>query len=411
MVFLGTQYPEFVNGHSGEQTVGIYLLLYGSLVLGAVMFVFGAVGFVTHASSTIVLDGLSMITVGVWNIIHDIVAEETLKAHGYNGLGADNISTGIWGLLGICQIVWGGRQLSRFWRMASWTPAPLTRPVGNATGCLSTGDCPYGPILMNPINPHIKRAAEALLPAWLFVTIQSIRSRNHQKQLHREWGVEQATNEMINEYGLRVLHGPFRGMRYPKSSLASRDGIPILFATYELELHPVIEEVASKRYDRIIDVGCAEGYYAVGLAIRTNTPVYAFDCEPRERSYLRQMARLNQVANRIHTKSWCNARILERLTRGRCCLVISDCEGYELNLFQGRALSALKNCDLVIELHETAPGRDVKRILLERFKRSHIANIVTFDQLNTGSVVPEKWRKFAREFRPPGQQWLYLVPT
>lgn len=264
---------------------------------------------------------------------------------------------------------------------------------------------------MNPINPHIKRAADALLPAWLFVTIQSIRSRNHQKQLHREWGVEQATNEMINEYGLRVLHGPFRGMRYPKSSLASRDGIPILFATYELELHPVIEEVASKRYDRIIDVGCAEGYYAVGLAIRTGTSVFAFDCEPRERFHLRQMARLNKVTDLIHAGSWCSGRILDRLTRGRRCLVISDCEGYELKLFQGTVLSALKDCDCIIELHETVPGTDVRSTMLKRFRSSHSAKVITFDPSYSSSVVPEKWRKFAREFKSPGQQWLYVTPT
>jgi len=149
----------------------------------------------------------------------------------------------------------------------------------------------------------------------------------------------------------------------------------------------------------------------VGLAIRTNTPVFAFDCEPRERSYLRQMARLNMVADRIHTRSWCNARIFQRLTRGRRCLVISDCEGNELKLFQGTALSALKECDLIIELHATVPGTDVRSTMLERFRSSHCAKIITFDQFNAGSVVPEKWRKFAREFRPPGQQWLYLTPT
>lgn len=264
---------------------------------------------------------------------------------------------------------------------------------------------------MKPINHHVRRAAEVLLPAWLFTTMQSIRSRNYQKQLYREWGVEQATKDMIDEYGLSVLHGPFRGMRYPKSSLVSRDGVPILFATYELELHPVIEEAVSKRYDRIIDVGCAEGYYAVGLAIRTSTPVFAFDCEPRERSYLRQMARLNNVADRIHVRSWCSARILARLTCGQRCLVISDCEGYELKLFQDTALSALEDCDLIIELHATIPGLDVGSIMRERFRISHSAKIITFDHLNTGCVVPEKWQRFAREFRSPGQQWLYLTPT
>src|SRR5579872_3092875 len=115
---------------------------------------------------------------------------------------------------------------------------------------------------MIPLNPGIKRIAEALSPAWLYATARSIRSRNYQMQLHREWGVEQATHEMIEQHGVRVLHGPFRGMRYPRASLASRDGIPILFATYELELHPIIEEVVAQSYQRIIDIGSAEGYYA-----------------------------------------------------------------------------------------------------------------------------------------------------
>jgi hypothetical protein len=216
---------------------------------------------------------------------------------------------------------------------------------------------------------------------------------------------------MIEEYGLSVLHGPFQGMRYPKSSLSCHNGIPILFATYELELHPVIEEVAEKRYEAIIDIGCAEGYYAVGLAIRTNAPVTAFDTEPRERRYVREMAQLNGVADRVHARSWCSSRNLEKLARGRRCLVISDCEGYELKLFQGAALTALKNCDLIIELHEVIPGTDVRNTLQERFRSSHDAKVINFNRLSTGSVVPEKWQKFAREFRSPVQQWLYLTPT
>ena len=103
------------------------------------------------------------------------------------------------------------------------------------------------------MNPYLKRAAEVIAPEWLFATLRSIRSRNYQKQLHHDWGVAQATQEMISCYGLTVLNGPFKGMQYPASSLASRDGIPLLFATYELELHPVIEEVASKRYGRILN--------------------------------------------------------------------------------------------------------------------------------------------------------------
>lgn len=258
------------------------------------------------------------------------------------------------------------------------------------------------------MNPHIKRAAELILPRRIFVTIQSIRSRNYQKRLHKEWGIYTSTVEMMAEYGRVVLDGPFRGMKYPSGSLLNRHGIPIIFGTYELELHPIIEEVALKHYERIIDIGCAEGYYAVGLALRTGAEVYAFDCEPRERLYCRQMARENNVSVRVHVKSWCSRGTLKKLALGRC-LIVSDCEGFEANLFSNAVIAMLKNSDLIIELHQIA-GIDSRSVLVERFKASHNARLITFGGAVPGSTVPVRWRKFAREFRPPNQQWLYFTP-
>lgn len=258
------------------------------------------------------------------------------------------------------------------------------------------------------MNRYLKRAAEILLPKRAFVTVQSIRSRNYQMRLHKEWGVYQATQEMIDNYGLTVLEGPFRGMRYPKRSLLNRDGIPLLFGAYELELHPIIEEVASNRYDCIVDIGSAEGYYAVGLALRTKTLVYAFDCEPRERRYLRQMAQLNGVGDLIRIGSWCEPKVLSRLVTGRRCLVISDCEGFEFDLFNDECAAAVRASDLLIELHECGSEKELRNELLNRFHGTHINRIITFSPNNLGSSVPEKWQKFAREFRNSGQQWLYL---
>jgi hypothetical protein len=43
--------------------------------------------------------------------------------------------------------------------------------------------------------------------------------------------------------------------------------IPKLLGCYEAELHGVIACALNTTYDTIIDIGCAEGYYAVGLAL------------------------------------------------------------------------------------------------------------------------------------------------
>ena len=262
------------------------------------------------------------------------------------------------------------------------------------------------------MNRYARRAAEFLLPKRAFVTLQCIRSRNYQMRVQRECGIYQATQEMIEDYGLTVLHGPFRGMQYPKSSLMHRDGIPILFGAYEMELHPVIEEVASKRYECILNIGSAEGYYAVGLALRTKTKVFAFDCEPRERFYLRRMALLNSVSDLIQARSWCDSTVLSRLVERRRCLVVSDCEGYELDLFDEKSVTTLRDSDLIIELHEGFPGTNVRNTLLERFQASHQSRVITFDPDNFGSSsVPEKWQKFAREWRHPRQEWVFLRST
>ena len=258
------------------------------------------------------------------------------------------------------------------------------------------------------MNRDIKRAAEWLLPRRVVTTLSAIRARNHERRLHREWGVYDATKQAIKTHGLTVLDGPFKGMRYPESSLINHNGIPILFGTYELELHPVIEELASKPFDCIIDVGSAEGYYAVGMALRTKLNVHAFDCEPREMYYLRRMAKLNAVSDLIQTRNWCNPTILTTLVNGRRSLVISDCEGYEVELFNDECVAALKLSDLIIEVHENIVGFNVCDSLRQRFQPSHDIRSIHFDPNNLGGVPP-KWRKFAREVRPDEQQWLYLV--
>ena len=55
----------------------------------------------------------------------------------------------------------------------------------------------------------------------------------------------ESTVEMAAQYGRTVPDGSFRGMKYPMSSLLSRHGIPILFGTYELKLHPIIDDSSS----------------------------------------------------------------------------------------------------------------------------------------------------------------------
>lgn len=62
-----------------------------------------------------------------------------------------------------------------------------------------------------------------------------------------------------------ILSGPFKGLMYPRESVGSA-WAPKLLGTYESELSPTIERIVSGGYRSVVDIGAAEGYYAVGLA-------------------------------------------------------------------------------------------------------------------------------------------------
>lgn len=154
----------------------------------------------------------------------------------------------------------------------------------------------------------------------------------------------------------RVLTGPFAGMRLLNlSARGDGDVAPKLLGTYEQELHPHLERFATRRYDVIIDVGCAEGYYAVGLArLFPGTRVVAYDTDQGALDILRSAAEANGCLDQIETGDFCDPaelrRVLEQHPRA---LVIVDCEGYEKALFSDPETNAAsRHADIIIECHD-----------------------------------------------------------
>lgn len=73
---------------------------------------------------------------------------------------------------------------------------------------------------------------------------------------------------------LKVIKGPFEGMKYPSLRAAGSALVPKLIGTYEIELTPYIMKIIEKNYSIILNIGSAEGYYAVGLALRSPSPSF-----------------------------------------------------------------------------------------------------------------------------------------
>jgi glycosyltransferase involved in cell wall biosynthesis len=177
------------------------------------------------------------------------------------------------------------------------------------------------------------------------------------------------TGDVAARWGLVVQSGPFAGMKYLPTS-ACGPLLPKLLGCYEAELHGTLERAARKPYRRVVNVGCGEGYYAVGLArLLPEVRVYAFDTEELARSLCAQLAALNGVAERVTVGGKCDVARLRELA-GPGTLVLCDCEGGERELLQPDLVPGLRQCDILVELHDAvSPG--TSQMVLSRFEPTH----------------------------------------
>jgi ribosomal protein L11 methylase PrmA len=168
-----------------------------------------------------------------------------------------------------------------------------------------------------------------------------------------------------------VQAGVFKGLQYP-ALRSSGSGLFVKFiGSYENELHPFIQSLALKNYTTIIDIGCAEGYYAAGFAkMFPNAQVMAYDIDTEALNNCRAMAQANGLANRMVLKEKCTKQDLLNFKPETAALIICDCEGYEAELFDTQVAQHLKTCDFIIELH-THVVPDIKKKIEASFANTH----------------------------------------
>lgn len=219
---------------------------------------------------------------------------------------------------------------------------------------------------------------------------------------------------------LTVRNGPFRGMRYPERASVGSALVPKLLGSYERELQPVLEDILAREHSEIVDIGCAEGYYAVGLALRLPAArVFAYDTNAKAIALCRKMAELNGVTDRLVTGSFCDPGTLRSLPLTGRAIVVSDCEGYERELFTDAVVAFLAQHDVLIEVHDFL-DMEISSLLRERFRATHSITAVQSvdDILKVSSYDYAELRDYDRatrrillaEKRPAIMEWLYLTP-
>lgn len=188
------------------------------------------------------------------------------------------------------------------------------------------------------------------------------------------WRSRVLANTVIKRNGPIVQSGPFEGMTYlPQSEEGCL--LPRLLGCYESELHPALEGFIVDDLDAIIDIGCAEGYYAVGMARRCpRTDVHARDIEAKAQTACAALAALNGIGSRMHIGGIFSGEDFAAFA-GRKVLVLMDAEGAEDDLLHPDRWPALRSMSLIVETHNMyRPGVTLR--LMERFGASHDIELI-----------------------------------
>jgi precorrin-6B methylase 2 len=242
----------------------------------------------------------------------------------------------------------------------------------------------------------------------------SVAEVNELLRLLGRWRSQVLANTYIAQQGARILGGPFAGMEYV-SEATEGALIPRLLGTYESELHPYLEAFGAAGLDCVVDVGCAEGYYAVGLArMMPEVTVYAYDIDEKARLACAELAGKNGVAERVVIGGAFAPDGFEAFV-GRRVLVMVDAEGAEVDILQPALSPALAGMNVIVETHDLYRAGALAT-MVQRFSPTH--DIVRLDQQPKTFEAPPWLQSLPHldqllavwEWRARPTPWLVMTP-
>jgi hypothetical protein len=197
----------------------------------------------------------------------------------------------------------------------------------------------------------------------------------------------------------RAVAGPFRGMRIELSPLSSRHLLGYILGSQELELREAIDAIVARGYRTILNVGAADGYYAVGLAMRLREArVEAFEALPELHPVIARTAAANGVASRVVIEGTCTPALLRtRLDAAEGpTLILMDIEGGEIGLLDLDTTPELARADILVETHDAFVA-DATETLIRRFSDTH--DVACY------AARPRVLSDFPPDFLPSLRRW------
>lgn len=179
-------------------------------------------------------------------------------------------------------------------------------------------------------------------------------------------------NHLYNKFEGVVQGGPFKGMKILRETSWEPTRLaPYLLGCYEAELHdPLEREIARLNTlpePKIVVVGSAEGYYAIGLKLRIpHALVFVVDPDEKAIDICGRAAAVNGVAIIVGAP-------IDQILRD-ADYIFMDCEGEERHYLDPVREPALLKKRILVEVHNLGSEDGpilVDDILMDRFQKSH----------------------------------------
>lgn len=226
---------------------------------------------------------------------------------------------------------------------------------------------------------------------------------------------------LYSSCGGKVTYGPFSGLQLQwNSSWGAKSRGTMLLGIYELEvLRELIE--TSKNYRYFIDVGAADGYYALGVLVGEYfEKSFCYEASRNGREVIKVNAEINGLSDRVAIRGKATSDFFldfkEDLRDDSVVLV--DIEGGEFQLLTNEALFAFRKSVVIIEIHEfMVPVGKSELLELE----SRVLRYFNIKKLQTGAREPAAFEELAdisdserwlvcSESREILQTWWVLTP-
>ncbi len=266
-----------------------------------------------------------------------------------------------------------------------------------------------------PLRVKIRLWLKSFLPQKLFSLISKIWINTLARFFKVQNVLERYTAEFISKNPKVVQAGPFIGLAYVDKAVGS-NYLHKLIGSYESILHPFIDSIKTKKFDTIIDIGAAEGYYLVGFGrMFKEAKLVGFEIEQTGRDLISELYSKNQLNNKLILLGEATAEnASEYITDST--LLVCDCEGAELDILNpDKNNNWLKVDTAIIELHDfIRPG--IKESLIKRFFDTHnisiipykMADVTLFPFLDSIKNKAEQY-EVLRERGWQEQEWMILT--